>query len=130
MKREELIKYWLELANDDLEAASDIYKSKRYDWSLFILHLATEKLLKAFYIYRTNELIPPYTHNLLKLAELSKFELNDEDKKLFSDINKFNINARYPDYKQHFRKIATKDFADYYFLKIEEIFKWIKSQIQ
>lgn len=127
MSNEELIKYWLELANDDLDAAIDIYKSKRYDWSLFVLHLATEKLLKALFIFKTNESTPPYTHNLLKLAELSNIELSNNVKKLLSDINKFNINARYPDYKQQFRKIATKEFTDYYFKEIKEIFKWIKS---
>lgn len=42
-----LILYWLDGSDDDYDTMIAMYKSKRYNWSLFIGHLMIEKLLKA-----------------------------------------------------------------------------------
>ncbi|MDZ7767401.1 MAG: HEPN domain-containing protein [Melioribacteraceae bacterium] len=57
MNTDKQVKYWIESATEDVETAKKIYKNGTYDWSLFISHLALEKLLKAFFI-KANDAIP------------------------------------------------------------------------
>lgn len=64
------IEYWLEVSKDDLNSADSIFLSGNYDWSLYIAHLALEKILKAYYVFVENE-IPPKIHKLDRIAELS-----------------------------------------------------------
>jgi HEPN domain-containing protein len=113
-----------------LETANILLNSKRHDWCLFISHLVVEKAIKAAYVLNNNNKIPPKTHNLLKLANNSNLNLSDDQKLLLKEISSFNIEARYPQYKQEFYKVCTKEFTVYYFDKIKEIFKWIKSHIE
>ena len=46
------IKYWMESSENDYDAMKNLYKSKNYNWCLFIGHLVIEKLLKALYPIR------------------------------------------------------------------------------
>ena len=80
MIKEEHIKYWLESAQHDLESAKTIFNSKRYDWCLFVGHLALEKILKAIFVERNDNKMPPKMHNLVRLAELSGIELDKDQK--------------------------------------------------
>ena len=68
-------------------------------------HLLIEKLLKAHYVLKNGE-YPPYIHNLLRLAELSKLYITDDQKEYLATVTAFNINARYDDYKMSFNKNA------------------------
>jgi HEPN domain-containing protein len=129
MTNEEHINYWLNGAEHDLEAADSLFKSAKYDWCLFIGHLVLEKALKAHFV-SANKKVPPKTHNLLKLAEQSELELTEDKKLFFAEVNDFNLEARYPDYKNEFYKNCTKDFAKEYFAKIKENFNWLKSLIE
>ena len=53
------------------------------------------------------------------------------DKKVFLDeVNDFNIETRYPEYKQEFYKICTMEYAEEYFEKIKGQYRWIKSLIE
>jgi HEPN domain-containing protein len=123
------IDYWLASAENDLGAAEQLFLVARYDWCLFIGHLVVEKTLKAYFVYRNDNKLPPKTHNLLKLAELANLSLT-EDQKLFLDqVNDFNLEVRYPEYRREFYKLCTKEFADDYFRKIKEFAQWLKSQI-
>ncbi len=63
-----IIDYWINLAEDDLDSAEIMLKNKKYLQSGFYCHQTIEKILKAYYWY-TREQEPPYTHNLMKLAE-------------------------------------------------------------
>ena len=103
MNTEKQVQYWIESANEDLETAKRIFDNGTFDWSLFIGHLALEKLLKAFYV-NTNKTIPPKIHKLDKLAELSNLNVTEEMGKELKLINDFNISTRYPDYKNDFKK--------------------------
>lgn len=123
------IEYWLEISSDDLAAAESIYNNGNYDWSLYIAHLALEKILKAYYVAAKNE-IPPKIHKLDRIAELSGIILSEDQEKLLKIINEFNLEARYPDYKKKFKDICTKDFAQNYLSEIKRIHQWIIDQIQ
>ncbi|MCI0448066.1 HEPN domain-containing protein, partial [bacterium] len=93
-------------------------------------HLALEKLLKAVFVDRNDNTMPPKIHNLVRLAELSKIELDDEQKTLMDKINDFNIQARYPDYKLEFYKRCTADFANEQLGKIKEFYTWFSSLLK
>jgi HEPN domain-containing protein len=127
--KEKLIQYWLESSDDDFETMEAMYKSKRYNWTLFVGHLMIEKLLKAYYV-KVNEDFPPFMHNLLRLAEKSGFELNEENKLFFITVTAFNINARYDDYKMSFQKKCTPEFTDQWIEKLKEKRLWIKKLIK
>lgn len=130
MTKEEHIKYWRASAQHDLETAAAIYKSKRYDWCLFVGHLALEKVLKALFVDRNDNNIPPKTHNLVKLAELANINLDDEQKFFLDKISDFNIQTRYPDYAQEFYQRYDKKFAKEHLSKIKEFYTWFNSQLK
>ena len=130
MTQEEHIKYWLESAQHDLESAESIFDSGRYDWCLFIGHLALEKILKAVFVDRNDTNAPPKVHNLVRLAELSRIELGENQKFYLDQITDFNIQIRYPDYKLEFYKRCNKEYTKEYFTKIKEFYAWFSSLLK
>jgi len=97
MTQQEHIKYWHDSAEHDLDTSKTLFEAGKYDWALFIGHLVIEKLLKAVFVQNCDNKIPPKLHNLVRLAEISLVEV-DENKKIILDrINDFNIDVRYPE---------------------------------
>ncbi|MFZ2362398.1 MAG: HEPN domain-containing protein [Anaerolineae bacterium] len=129
MNIQEHVNYWLDSANNDLGAAEQLLSSGRYDWCLFIGHLVTEKTLKAFFVYRNDNKIPPKTHNLLKLAQASDLPLTEDQELFLDEVNDFNLEVRYPEYRSEFYRLCTREFAESYFTRIKEFVAWLKSQI-
>ncbi|MGB5158542.1 HEPN domain-containing protein [Desulfobacterium sp. N47] len=129
MTKDEHIRYWLQGAGHDLKAAESLFESKKYDWCLFIAHLVLEKAIKAIFALKHDK-VPPKTHNLVKLAEQSLIELTDERQIFFDEVNDFNLEVRYPDFKHDFYNSCTKDFTEMYFNKIKENYQWLKSLIE
>ncbi len=130
MKKSEHINYWLQMAEHDLDVAQSLFETRKYDWCLYISHLVLEKTLKANYVQTNDNKIPPKTHNLVKLAELSFINLKDENKLFLDEVNDFNLEARYPDYKLKFYKICTKEFTENKFKSIKKYYQWLKSLIK
>jgi len=130
MKIDEHIKYWLNSADHDLDAAESLFAAGKFDWCLFLGHIVLEKALKAHYVKDNDNRLPPKIHNLVKLAEKTTIPLNIEQKIFFDEVNDFNIEIRYPEYKQEFYKLCTKEYAEKYFNKIKEQYKWIKSLLK
>ena len=129
MTQEEHIKYWLDSAEHDLETLDALYETGKYDWSLFIGHLVLEKLLKAIFVKNNDNKIPPKLYNLVRLSEESHLKIDNNKKIILDKINDFNIEVRYPDYKNEFYKTCTKEFAEENLKEIKELYQWLKSQI-
>ena len=129
MNIQEHVSYWLDSANNDLGAAEQLFLSARYDWCLFIGHLVVEKTLKAYFVYKNDNKIPPKTHNLLKLAEASNLLLSEGQQIFLDEVNDFNLEVRYPEYRNEFYRLCTKEFTEGYFTRIKEFAIWLKSQI-
>ncbi len=127
MTTEEHIAYWIDSAENDLKAANNLFDTENYSWCLFIGHLVMEKALKALYVKNNDNLIPPKIHNLSRLAELSKISPSIEIEKFLVIANKFNLEGRYPEYKNEFYKTCTKEFAEMNLIKIKEVYEWLKS---
>jgi HEPN domain-containing protein len=130
MTQEEHIKYWLDSAEHDLDASQSLFESGKYDWSLFIGHIVLEKVLKALFVKNNENKIPPKIHNLVRLTELSSLNLDDEKKFILDKINDFNLEVRYPEYKNEFYKICTKEFTEEKINQINELYKWLRSLIK
>ena len=124
MKKEELIKYWIDASELDFRAMNNLYSTKDYVWALFLGHLVIEKLLKAF-AAKNNLAAIPKIHDLNKLAKAAGLDLTEPLKDSFDIISSFNIEARYPDYKQEFYKKCNNKFTLDNIEKIIEIRIWL-----
>ncbi|MDR2679523.1 MAG: HEPN domain-containing protein [Tannerella sp.] len=110
MTKEEKIKYWIDLSDDDLAVAHTMLANKHYLYVGFMCHQVIEKIFKAYYV-KLNDKTPPYTHELPYLAQEGCFyETLSEEQKLFIDrLNPLNIRTRYPSYKDNLSKLLTPD---------------------
>lgn len=125
---EKIFEYWTESSNNDFDTMLSMYKTKHYDWALFIGHLSMEKLLKALYV-KKHKTHAPLIHNLHRLAELNELNLsNDEMANWLLEITSFNLNVRYDDYKISFYKKCTADFANEWIEKITKVRSWIQKE--
>jgi HEPN domain-containing protein len=129
LEKQDYIKYWIDTSEADLISMESVFIAGRYDWSLFIGHLSLEKILKALWVKNNDSAIPPKTHNLKKIADEAKYPATEDEALLFLEINDFNLEARYPDYKFDFHKKCTKEFAENYITKIKELHTCIASLI-
>ncbi|MDZ7763649.1 MAG: HEPN domain-containing protein [Melioribacteraceae bacterium] len=129
MNKEELVKYWLEASEIDYKAMNNLFESKDYVWSLFIGHLVIEKLLKSL-IVKNNQEVVPKIHNLNKLADATLLELDEDQKDLLDVITSFNIEARYPDYKNEFYKKCDYKFTSEHINQIKELRLWLLEQVK
>jgi HEPN domain-containing protein len=129
MTTEEHIAYWIDSAENDLQAANNLFDSRNYDWCLFLGHLVLEKALKAIYIKSNDNIMPPKIHNLTRLVELSNLSPEIEIERFLVLANKFHIEGRYPEFKTEFYKTCTREYAEVNFIKIKEVYQWLKSQI-
>src|SRR3989339_2122032 len=120
MTKQEHIDYWLSSSNADLGSAQSILKTGKFIWSLFVAQLSLEKLLKAFWVRDNESNFPPRTHDLNRIANETKLSLTDEEKEFLAEVSSFNIEVRYPDYKNLFTQKCTKEFADKYLTAIKE----------
>ena len=130
MKREEAINYWIEVAEYDLETAKAMLETGRLLYVGFMCHQAIEKILKARYVSAENE-IPPYTHNLVFLAEEGGlFGLfSNEQIELIQLIRPLNVESRYPNYKNKKFKTLSYEKCKELLSGTEDIFKWIKAKL-
>ncbi len=127
MTAQDVAKYWREGADDALATAQALMDAKRYHHALYFCHLAIEKMLKAKIVVATNK--PPLPiHDLLRLAEISGLVTTEEQRLWLREVDKFNIAARYDDYKQKFYKKATVVFATLWFGRVKELLLWLKKK--
>ena len=126
MTIQEHINYWIAIADNDLPVAETLFKKKYFVWSLYICHLILEKIIKAHYV-KDNQETPPKIHDLLKLSERINIEFDSDTIRFFKVMNRFCIEARYPEYKQDLEKLCTYKYSKEQFNKTKEIFTWLKS---
>ncbi|MBU2445093.1 MAG: HEPN domain-containing protein [Bacteroidetes bacterium] len=124
MNKEEHIKYWLDSSEEDWISANEIcQKNERKHFALFIAHLSLEKFLKALYIKKLGD-VPPYKHDLYLLASKSGMKLTDENIEELKLVNEYNLQARYPEYKDNFYKKCTFDFVSTELNRINKLRQW------
>lgn len=110
MTQEKAVKIWVDGAIDALDTCDKLFKSKKYHHALFFLHLALEKIVKALYISKLDT-SPPYTHDLKELIVSTEANTEKEELEQLGEITKYNVSARYDDYKYKIYKLATKEYT-------------------
>jgi len=96
---------------------------------LFFSHLVLEKLCKAHWVKDNVANTPPKIHNLIVIIEQTKCQITEEDKEFFRAMNQFQLEGRYPDYKDALYKIYkaanTKKILD----KVNITRKWLLKKL-
>jgi len=128
----ESVKYWLDIADYDIETAKVMLKGGRYLYVGFMCHQTIEKALKAV-IARdcANGEIPPKIHHLLKLADRAGlyYKMSPEQQGFIKELNPMNIEARYPEYKEQIGADLSNDICVEILVETEEMLCWIKEQL-
>lgn len=124
------VAYWLDIADYDLETANAMLITRRWLYVGFMCHQVLEKTLKAYWCATQPE-DPPYTHNLLNLAQGSKLSenLSIEQKTFIQSMMPLNIEARYPEYKETLMAQLTPDYCQFIYDNTKEMQQWIKEKL-
>lgn len=125
----EKVKYWIDLAEYDLETAKAMLDTKRYLYVGFMCHQTIEKGLKAV-IAKSGE-FPPKIHNLDTLSDRANLtdKMTDEQIKFIVSINPLNIESRYPKYQEKINKMLTPEVCKKVIDGTEGLLQWIKEQL-
>lgn len=131
MNNIDLMKYWIESSDEDYNVMNVLYNNHKNSYSLFFGHLVIEKLLKALYS-KNNKNAPhaPKSHDLLYLAQKAELEIDEKKEDLLDTITRFNMNARYDDYKKAFYLKCTDEYTKEQLENIEEVRIWLKENLQ
>ena len=119
------IEYWERGAEEEYDVAELLLKKQKIRHALFLAHLGMEKILKAC-IVKVTEKMPPRIHNLVRLAELAKLSLSDEQTIFLRQFDFYQIEGRYPD-SMDIR--MSPESAAAKIQRAREIYQWIKNQL-
>lgn len=96
MTEDDVIAHWRKGAQESLRLAKHAHNDGSYALSLFHLHLALEKALKALYMEQ-KRMEAPLTHDLLEIALQLDRPWTDEEKNHLSQMTEYAVAARYDD---------------------------------
>lgn len=130
MKKEEHIIYWLKNAESDLERAERCFRDQDYVFALFCLHLALEKTIKSVWIKYSSGNFPPWIHNLVKLITETPVQLENGQLIFLNDLNRFQLEGRYPDYTGRIYEECTKEYTMHLLNEGKRIQKWLVEIMQ
>jgi HEPN domain-containing protein len=88
-----------------------LFNGKSYLQALFFAHLVIEKICKAIWIKYNKENIPPRTHNLAFLLSATPVLISDDQQVLLLQLNRFQLEGRYPEYLTKMHNICNKEFT-------------------
>ena len=128
--KEEHIHHWLKSAENDFDTASYLLAGKRYVYALFFCHLTIEKISKAIWIKNNEANIPPKMHNLLALLQLSKTEMPNNFIELIVNLNKFQIEGRYPSEIVELTSATENGVAQFFFYETKYLKEWLLKKLQ
>ncbi len=117
---QKLVEYWLSMLEDDQKTIDALFAGKRYVEALFWSHLFLEKILKAHVVAMTKDEAPKI-HDLVRLTKIAELKLNKDEIDFLSEMNDFNLEARYPEIKMRVYKFATKQLTDEYLDKAKKL---------
>jgi HEPN domain-containing protein len=123
-----IVRHWTETSDRDFAVMLSLLETKQNSWALFLGHIVLEKLLKAYYVKRHNR-HAPLSHDLVRLARDGEIAVTTEQLKCLDAITKFNINARYDDYKHNFYVLCTPEYTAEWAETIKQLRLWIKEML-
>ena len=130
MTQEEQKKYWLDIAEYDIDTAEAMYQTGRWLYVAFMCHQVIEKTLKAYWC-ATQPNDPPYTHNHKRLADGSGLYgiMSEEQKDFLNTITNYNIEARYPEDKEALSHMLTPQTCRNIIDETKQLQQWIKEKL-
>ena len=126
----EKVRYWMDMAEYDLETARVMLKGKRFLYVGFMCHQVIEKILKGYYVFVKDD-NPPYTHNLSYIADQSRIndKMTEEQKDFIDLLEPLNVEARYPKHKERLMLSLSDERCKEIIQKTEGLYQWIKQQL-
>jgi HEPN domain-containing protein len=125
MDVEKQIEYWKTGSDEDFAAAQSLLEKGHLRHSLFFVHLALEKMLKAHVARKIND-IPPRLHNLIRLAEIAEISIEPKTSGFLRSFDMYQLEGRYPDYG---KVILDSKIAKEKLSTAGEILKWLKAKL-
>lgn len=126
MKKE--VENWLRSAEYDLETAEHMFKAGRYIYTVFMCHLALEKVIKAK-VEEVTDTTPPKTHDLEYLVELGRLSPDKGMEQFIVELSNLSVVTRYPSDFQRMFADFSKGRAENILTKTKEVFQWIKKSV-
>ena len=123
------VKYWVALSKYDIDTAKAMLESGRYLYVLFTYQQSVEKMLKALIVKNTKS-FPPKIHDLVKLINIAKIDIETEQKEFLAKLNYYYLETRYPRELSEISKQIKKDTAVNFYNNTKKILKWLKSIAQ
>jgi HEPN domain-containing protein len=123
------VKNWLDSAQYDLGTAEHMFKTGRYIYTVFMCHLALEKVLKAK-VEEVTDRAAPKTHDLEYLVELAKLSPDEDTERFIVEVTNLSIVTRYPRDFQRILKDFSQKRAGFILTKTKEVFQWIGKSIK
>lgn len=126
---DEKTRYWVEIADYDLETAKAMLKTGRYLYVGFMCQQIIEKTLKA--VISKNGDFPPKIHRLRKLAELAGLydQMNEVQQHHLNILEPLSIEARYPDERSRIGAELNAARCRSILEETQELHKWIKAML-
>ncbi len=121
MTKTEYQEYWKTEAAQNWETATYLMQGKQFVMSLFMLHLVLEKLLKAHWVKDNVDNFPPRIHDLQYLHNQSELDLPATAYDYLAIVNQWNIDTRYPDFKKKIYSIASMEYTEEQFIKVNQL---------
>lgn len=130
MNTAEKVKYWLDIADYDLDTAEAMYSTGRWLYVAFMCHQVIEKTLKAYWC-ATQEDEPPYIHNHKRLADGCGLysRISMEQKDFLNTVTTYNIEARYPESRDALARKLDKEACRFIIDNTKALQTWIKEQL-
>ena len=86
-------------------------------------------MLKALIVKNTKS-FPPKIHDLVKLINITKIDIETEQKEFLAKLNYYYLETRYPRELSETSKQIKKDTAVNFYNNTKKILKWLKSIAQ
>lgn len=126
MKKE--VKNWVDSAQYDLETAEQMLNTGRYIYTIFMCHLALEKILKGKVEEVTGK-TPPKTHDLEYLVGLAGLSPDEEMEEFIVEISNLSVVTRYPGDFEKMLSDFSRIRTEFVLAKTKEAFQWIKKSL-
>lgn len=120
------LNYWLSGAEDALGSAELLITGGRYNFGVFLLHLAIEKMLKALVVQETGD-VPPKSHDLLLLADRAKLHPPAHVTLVLGEFQEYCMAGRYPDAEP---AQADRTLADRELNRAKQACLWLQQQLR
>ena len=120
MTKEDHIAWWKSSSEDNWETAIYLKNGRQNLFALFAFHLVIEKLLKAHWVKDNVSNQPPRTHDLNEIYQQTELNLLFEQVDYLNAINNWNIEGRYPDYKNKIQRQASDQYLEHHLEKLRQ----------